>query len=242
MKSIVGSLFIAILLAVVGALFWTAGKTNGRVAEMHKRLATLQYASAGEQGQVVEASLFAERRGLDRSAAADVRNVRATAEYWQGKYADMAPQHDRTGTLSETDPEILFLAANAAYRTSQTSTDRADMLRRMDGVIKGYAEVLKTGAGTEDAAYNYEYAVRVRDGLTRSKAALASKASAARAALASDSDEDTDLPGGATLHGRPGGPPAKTDMSQFKIVIPKRGEERQENPDAGKNGFKGRKG
>ncbi|HWW86381.1 MAG TPA: hypothetical protein VNZ26_22460 [Vicinamibacterales bacterium] len=252
MKSIVGSLFVAVVLAVAGALFWTAGKTNARVADMHKRLATLQYSSVGEEGEVVEASILAERRGLDAGAAADVRAVRATADYWQGKYTDMAPKRDQAGTVSEADPEMLFLAANAAYRTSQAGSDRADILRKMDGVIKGYAEALKTAGpggpggpgGNEDAAYNYEYAVRVRDGLARSKAPLAPKGSPARAALNAgrDEEEDTDLPGGPTLHGRPGGPPAKTDMSQFKIVIPKRGEERQENPDAGKNGFKGRKG
>jgi len=33
-----------------------------------------------------------------------------------------------------------------------------------------------------------------------------------------------------------------TDMAQFKIVIPKRGEERKENPEAGKGGVKVRKG
>ena len=51
-----------------------------------------------------------------------------------------------------------------------------------------------------------------------------------------------DLPSGPTLHGRPGGPPPATDMNQFKIVIPKRGEERKDAPDAGKGGQKIRKG
>ena len=50
------------------------------------------------------------------------------------------------------------------------------------------------------------------------------------------------IPSGPTLHGRPGGPPAATDMNQFKIVIPKRGEERKDAPDAGKGGQKIRKG
>ena len=50
------------------------------------------------------------------------------------------------------------------------------------------------------------------------------------------------MPSGPTLHGFPGAPPKGTDMSQFKIVIPKRGEERKDNPEAGKGGAKVRKG
>jgi hypothetical protein len=55
-------------------------------------------------------------------------------------------------------------------------------------------------------------------------------------------DEEADLPAGPTLHGHPGGPPPATEMNQFKIVIPKRGEERKDAPDAGKGGQKIRKG
>jgi hypothetical protein len=54
--------------------------------------------------------------------------------------------------------------------------------------------------------------------------------------------EAADLPEGPTLHGKPGGPPPAVNMNQFKIVIPKRGEERNDAPDAGKGGTKIRKG
>jgi len=78
--------------------------------------------------------------------------------------------------------------------------------------------------------------VRLRDALGKAKP------SAKIAAVKKASDEGGDLPSGPTLHGRPGAPPAKSDMSQFKIVIPKRGEERKDNPEAGKGGQKIRKG
>ena len=45
----------------------------------------------------------------------------------------------------------------------------------------------------------------------------------------------------ATIHGRPGAPPKESDLAQFKIVIPKRTEER-EDPNAGKGDVKTRKG
>src|SRR5262249_26341778 len=127
---------------------------------------------------------------------------------------------------------------NSLFRASQAEADRNTALRRLDGVVKGYTDVLKASGGSVDAAFNYEYAVRVRDSLAKPRAAQAKAAALARAAEQSEGD----LPAGPTLHGRRGGPPAKTDMAQFKIVIPKRGEERKDEPQAGKGGTKIRKG
>ncbi len=92
-----------------------------------------------------------------------------------------------------------------------------------------------------DAAYNYEYAIRAREALVRGRGPAAGEERDARAAL-NGGDDEADLPSGPTLHGRPGGPPPATEMNQFKIVIPKRGEERKDAPDAGKGGQKIRKG
>src|SRR5260221_383086 len=72
-------------------------------------------------------------------------------------------------------------------------------------------------------------------------AADATEQTEERAALM-DLANSGDLPAGPTLHGKPGGPPPQVNMNQFKIVIPKRGEERNDAPDAGKGGTKVRKG
>jgi hypothetical protein len=137
---------------------------------------------------------------------------------------------------------VLLLAANAAFRTSQGDTDRNIAVRRLDTVVKTYAEVLKNAgdsATAADAAYNYEYAVRLRDNLARARGPAKLPAAASRTAAADTGD---DLPHGPTVHGRPGGPPPAASMAQFKIVIPKRGEERKDDPQAGKGGAKIRKG
>jgi hypothetical protein len=255
MKSVLGPAATAVLFALAGGAFWIAGQTDRRLAGVHAQLATLQYATAVTEGDDVEQSLTLERRVpiVGAAAAADVRDTRAAAGYWQADYAAIAPRHDANGVVTETDPAILFLTANAAFRASQASTDRNDAIRRLDTVVKSYAEVLKTqggGCGTAgqpcearamDAAYNYEYAVRARETTARPKPGTSAKNAAARAALKMP-DEGSDLPSGATLHGKPGGPPPATDMNQFKIVIPKRGEERKDAPDAGKGGTKVRKG
>lgn len=240
MKSVVAPLLLAMVFVLAGAAFWVTGRADERVSAVHHQLATLQYNAASTTGADVEQSMDLERRVpvLGPAAAADVHDATTTAKYWQGDLEGVAPQHDATGTVNETDPAILLLAANAAFRGSQTAADRADTLRRLDGAIKSYADALKATGHPIDAAYNYEFAVRTRDSLGKARAAAAKTAAVVRKPV----DEASDLPSGPTLHGRPGGPPPKTEMSQFKIVIPKRGEERKDNPEAGKGGQKVRKG
>jgi hypothetical protein len=263
MKSVVAPLVAAIVLAVAGGAFWIAGKTETRLAEVHKQLATLHYAEAEIEGQAVEESLGLERRVpvVGRAVETDMRDARAAAGYWRADYEAIAPRKDANGVVTETDPAILFLSANAAFRASQAATDRSELVRRLDSVVKSYGDVLKTEAAgcdtsrvypggssadicaarATDAAYNYEYAIRQRESFARGRPVLTAKAAAARVPLRGQ-EEEQDLPSGPTLHGHPGGPPPATDMNQFKIVIPKRGEERKDAPEAGKGGQKVRKG
>lgn len=240
MKSVVAPFLLAIVFVLAGAAFWVTGRADERVSTVHQQLATLQYNAASSTGAEVEQSMDLERKVpvLGPQAAADVHDATTTAKYWQGDLEGVAPQHDATGTVNETDPAILLLAANAAFRASQTATDRTDTLRRLDGAIKSYADALKATNHPIDTAYNYEFAVRTRDSFGKARAAAAKSAAAKKPV----EQMAGDLPAGPTLHGRPGGPPPKTEMSQFKIVIPKRGEERKDNPEAGKGGQKIRKG
>jgi hypothetical protein len=253
MKSVAGPLVIAVAFAVLGTAFWLVGKTETRIADMHKQLAMLHYDEAESEGEAVEESLGLERRVpmVGRAAETDVRDTRAAAGYWRTDYDAIAPRRDANGVITETDPAILFLSANAGFRASQGATDRGDLVRRLDNVVKTYGEVLKAEAGgcgtaadacetrAMDAAYNYEYAIRAREAMVRGRGPVAGKKEA-RAAI--KVDDEGDLPAGPTLHGHPGGPPPATEMNQFKIVIPKRGEERKDAPDAGKGGQKIRKG
>src|SRR5882762_3536418 len=111
MKSAVGPFLAAVVLALAGGAFWIAGQTENRLAEVHKQLAMLRYADAESEGGEVEQSLGMERR---------VPMIgRAVAGYWRSDYAAVAPQKDANGVVTETDPVILFLSANAAFRGAQ---------------------------------------------------------------------------------------------------------------------------
>ena len=218
-----------------------AGHTERRLAEVHQQLALLRYADAMNEGEDVDASLGMTRRlpRVGDALANEVRDERALAQYWQSDYAAVEPKRDASGMITETDPQLLLVGANAAFRASQHATDRAETLRRLDRVVKTYGDVLRTQS-SPDLAYNYEYVVRMRENLSRARQAPL-KADT-RIAQKGEGAATSDLPVGPTLHGYPGGPPKGTDMSQFKIVIPKRGEERKDNPEAGKGGAKIRKG
>jgi hypothetical protein len=240
MKSVVAPLVVAIVLALAGTGFWLAGQTETRLADAHKRLATLQYTEAAAASDEVEETMDLERRlpVVGPQSEFDLRDLRAEAQYWRTDYASLAPQRDAAGSLTETNPALQLVSANAAFRTTQQAADRQDAMRRLDAVVKTYADVLRNGGGQVDAAYNYELAVRARDTLARPRTAAASKA----APKPQPPVDESDLPTGPTLHGKPGGPPPAVNMNQFKIVIPKRGEERNDAPDAGKGGTKIRKG
>lgn len=242
-KSIVVPAVLAVVLALAGWGFWTLGHTEQRLADAHKELAVLQYADAASGSDAAAADppmverLIAQG-GMGDADAKDAHQLRATADYWQTRYATLEAKRDAGGAITEKDPDVLLLAANAAFRTGQAETDRNLALRRLDGVVKTYAEVLKNNGTRADAAYNYEYTIRVRDSLAKAKQVAPAKPAARAAAETVASD----LPSGPTVHGRPGGPPAAASMAQFKIVIPKRGEERKDDPQAGKGGTKVRKG
>jgi hypothetical protein len=241
MKSIVLPAILAVVLALAGWGFWTVGHTEQRLADAHKQLAVLEYADAGSESDaaVAEPPLVQRVGNLAEPDARDAHQLRATADYWQGQYAALEPKRDAGGAITEKDPDVLLFAANAAFRAGQGETDRNVALRKLDAIVKTYAEVLKHSGTHEDAAYNYEFAIRARDALSKAKLVAPPKNAAARAAAEA---VESDLPTGPTVHGRRGGPPPAASMAQFKIVIPKRGEERKDDPQAGKGGAKIRKG
>ena len=85
-----------------------------------QQLATLRYdgTSIGEAapGPVLAAAL-GER--------ADAERRQATVEYWLGRYADLVDRQ-----AGATDADVLFVAANAAFRTARL--DRQSGRRRRD--------------------------------------------------------------------------------------------------------------
>lgn len=223
MRSVIGLVLAALVSAAAGRVTGAAGILEVRAADAQTSYLTMRYgaldAELGALGTDVGAALPVP--GVGGALRTAVRTEQAETRYWLGQYGLLGAERDAAGVLTETDPEMLRLAAHAAYRAAQASPDAQTGLRRLDDVAKAYADVLRAAPGDENAAWNYEFVIRLRSMLAPSKAPLPP---APGRTLAGD------LPAGATLHGLPGAPPAGTDMQKFKVVIPLRSDERNQLP------------
>ena len=97
----------------------------------------------------------------------------------------------------------------------------------MDSVVKQYAEILRENPADTEAAFNYEYVVRLRAVIAARKQPVA-PADANNANL--------------SIHGLAGAPPEQSDMKKFKMIVPMRPDERLEAEKAGKGTTKVKKG
>jgi|SRR5688572_7478264 hypothetical protein len=240
MKRIVTPLVLALLLLVAGLILWTLGRAQERIALVERQVATMDYGAVADDDGDLDRSLTAAARvprfGAEMAQAAE--SGRATAAYWLGRYDRLALERDAGGALVERDPRLLLLAANAAYRASRIDTvDRNTALDRLDTIVRNYADVLKSTSGAAssdgsdvlaDAAYNYELATRMRTTLERVRPG------------AKPVPKPETAP--STIHGTQGGPPKAVDMNEFRIVIPKRSDERDQNPEGGQGQQRIRKG
>lgn len=239
MRGVIGQFVIALALVIFAAGFWTAAELEGRIVEAHRQLATLRSGGGRDYGGIEQSMTYIGRLPYaGERMMADIRVHRALAQYWRGDFAALAPQGDLS-TVKEKDPEVLLLAANAAYRVGQQEGgDKQAVLRRLDNAIKNYIDVLKISPGQVDAAYNYEYLAHVRTALASGRPAKGD----GRGDREAESTTATDLPSGTTIHGRPGAVPKGSDMGQFKAVVPKTPDEREGQPEAGSGKAKIRKG
>ena len=82
----------------------------------------------------------------------DAKTLSATSKYRDGDYSAVA-----------ADPNAKLLAANAAYRAlRQKGGNWQAVVGELDGVVKAYADVLREDPSNAEAAFNFEYATRLR--------------------------------------------------------------------------------
>jgi len=240
MKSIIGGLVMAAVLVVAGLVVLGEARRTDRLADAHQRLATLHYDAEDDLGDAV--TLASRLPVVGETTADEIGRYRATVTYWRARYEPLTAMTDATGGPAPTDPELLFVAANAAFRASAVqSIEKKAAIERLDGVIQAYADVLRRSPDFAAAAFNFEFVSRMRDLLAKAQPARATK-DKDRKAAAKPADISVDLPAGPTVHGRPGGPPEGTDMSDFKTITPMRFEEREEQMEPGRGRKIRRKG
>jgi hypothetical protein len=234
MKPAFRYLIFALLLLAAGASLFAVGQIERRVTNARKQLLTMKYDAPADEYERIERST-SYVRGLPWIAGlgANVREQRATAQYWQADYPSLEREATPGGEATAQNADLLLLAANAAYRS--IDFDDGQAVQHLEAVLGQYAEVLKRDPERFDAAYNYQFVARAHD-------ALASTRGGRPGAKAQKSIAAARQPSTQTIHGRRGAPPVGLRMNEFKVIVPQRSDERKEQPEAGKGGAKIRKG
>jgi hypothetical protein len=237
MKRTIGGLVLAVVLFGVAAACWQEARRVRRAAMAHEHLATLQYGST--EAIDPPAWIWRQLGWLTGAQAGDVERHGSTVTYWLARYEGLADRTSATGPEASTDPAVLFVSANALFRSQPApGADRRATIDRLDGVIQAYADVLRRDPAFADAAYNYEYVSRLRDSLAKPGPGKP----APKDRKTPPEDAGGDLPAGPTVHGRPGAPPEGTVMSEFKTITPMRYDEREEQMKPGRGREFRRKG
>jgi len=224
----------AAVLALLGAVCLGASRLDSQVADAEQMLQTSDYPAADASLGAVERyyQLASRVPGVGEGPVNDVRARRAAIKYWQRQYDVLAPP-DRAEPVADVEPgnvAMQLIVANAVYRNGQLlAKDRATTLAALDSAIRAYRAVLNNAQRpgdapyAEDAAYNYEYVVRLRDEVLKGR----------RRALP-EPDGDGSL-----------GPPGKSEdpafEMEFKKYVPLEKDER-DPPGAGEFDPPARKG
>ena len=221
MKGIAGFLAGAVVLALIGSGALAAARYDRHMANAQQQAATGQYAEASASLDEAEGYLGYARwlPGLGDDAAREVSARRGALQYWQRQYDDLVPaQAEPVAAVDEANVDLQLVVANAAFRANPArAKDRESLVQALDEAASGYLTVLKNDRWNEDAAYNYEYVIRLRDEVAKGR----------RQPPPEPEEEDGDF-------GESGAPAETTDSEEFKIYIPLQGDER--NPDGGEAG------
>jgi hypothetical protein len=230
MKGLIGFLAGALVLVAVGAICMAVWRIEGSLADVREQTATLQFERAQQRLDAAgdDVGYLGWVPGIGNEYRDQIQIRRAVLQYWQGHYDALISQPAEPRATEPAPLDVQLVVANAAYRDGQAhATDRAATLRALDDAVADYATVLRNAPWHPDAAYNYEYVVRLRDELTKSRRPTAPRAESKA--------EDTDL--GVQ------GYPAVTGRDKFEIYIPlDKGESAPGGGDAGKAPPGARKG
>jgi len=230
MRSTIAFAIGALVLGLFGFAFLGVARLDGRMADAAERLSTLQYAEAQES--LAEAEQYANRARfvpwLGSDARQEIRARQAAIQYWEREYDTVLPAGaEPVAAVDEENVELQLVVANSAYRVNQTQfKDKQSTIKALEETAAGYLTVLKNNTWHPDAAFNYEYIIRLRD----------AAAKGSQPPPPQKNEEESD-------NGESGAPTPATSQEGFQIYIPlEQGEKNPTGGEAGKASAKERKG
>jgi len=156
---------------------------------------------------------------------------RAEIDYWQKEYQSLVNQ--KITDPESVEPIFNLIKGNSFYRMVESERDRATVIEGLESAIASFVQVINKDEHNIDAAFNYEYLVRVRDDVAKRKRKLPLKPE-----IPSDNGQQS-------LHGQEGRQGKDSGASTIKIHVPSDGDQRKnenEGQDAGKGAVKRGKG
>ena len=229
MKSVTAYLVAALVFLAAGIAGLTASRLERTLADVQERTSTQQYRLAQESLADADGYLRYARwvPGVGEQTTREIRARQAALLYWQGDFAKVLPaQAEPVAAVDESNVELQLVVANAAFRAGLKGvTERAAALQALNEIANGYMTVLKNNTWHEEAAYNYEYVIRLRDEIAKGRRPPSDQVT-----------QDMEL-------GSRGAPADATTTKGFQIYIPLQGDEKSpEGGDAAKAAEKTRKG
>jgi len=220
MRGFVGYVIVALLLGVAAMFAFGSARFERNLADAQQDVATDRFDAA--EDRLTEAEAYASyARWIPQVGARAERDLaarRAALHYWKKDYASVLPREtDPVGAVDSANVDLQLVVANASFRNAQRGiTDKAVQLQALDEAIGSYMAVLKNDNWNADAAYNYEYLLRLRGEVAQGKRKPG--------ALQDKSDN----------LGEQGTPAQNSSTKKFEIYIPLEGSERNETGEAGK--------
>ncbi|MEE2777430.1 MAG: hypothetical protein VYE73_11805 [Acidobacteriota bacterium] len=231
MRGAIIYLAVAAVLGFVGTVLLAASRLDSALAVAQQGLWVRDYETADAAFETAEQFLgFASLvPGIGDDPLEELQARRASASYWQRQYSDLV-EGDLRPSVSDaygdnTDRQLVV--AHAVYRLGQQQAEGQETaLAALDAGIQAYQTVLRQDPSSEDAAYNYEFLVRLRAEIQAG---------------------DSDLPQLAddpASFGSEGGPQQEMEGdAEFKVYIPLDAEELDKvGGAAGKSGPREKKG
>src|SRR6185503_7782095 len=229
MRAAIGLALVAAVLSGVAYLTGRMATVERHLADTREALATQDYAQAAGSVDAATASLGWARYvpGFGTRVQREARAYNAAILYWEREYDTLVPDgQDPVSAIEEGNADLQLVVANAAYRKNQKRyTDPAATKQALLESAATYLTVLKSGTWHEDAAYNYEYVIRLRDEQARGRR-----------------PPDGNDPGEKADNGEGGAPSEASSQQGFQIYIPLESTEKPAGGDAGKAPPKERKG
>jgi len=228
-------LVFVIIFAAFGALSYKYSQYQNKLASADKLFLSLKFQDADESYRNIEDDLKLPVRYLPSLLRQDsdyLELKRLQSAYEQGHYDRLIDEIPAVENIDK-EPEIQFILGDALYRKVEKDTDRTRVLNAIESAIKAYVKTLEENPDHFNAAFNYEYLLRIRDRLQNNKMPLPvnkskQKQKQEKGDKKSDDkgDNETQAQGDSpSIHGQPGETVGQKGKINVKVYVPLTGEE-----------------